>query len=83
VYSRHRGRVPIAFGFRVLLPVQSVPIITKVVNLNPAHGEVYSIQLYVIKYLGFYHRESIDDRLAITKDFLSRHKEGLAFGEST
>ena len=27
------------------LPVQSVPITTKVVNSNPAHGEVYSIQL--------------------------------------
>ena len=33
------------------------------------------------RHLGFYHRESIDDRLAITKDFLSRHKEGLAFGK--
>jgi hypothetical protein len=30
------------------LPVQSVPIITKVVSSNPAHGEVYSIQRYVI-----------------------------------
>jgi hypothetical protein len=27
------------------LPVQSVPITTKVVSLNPIHGEVYSIQL--------------------------------------
>jgi hypothetical protein len=26
------------------LPVQSVPITTKVVSSNPAHGEVYSIQ---------------------------------------
>jgi hypothetical protein len=26
---------------------QSVPITTKVVSLNPAHGKVYSIQLYV------------------------------------
>ena len=26
-----------------------VPITTKVVNLNPAHGKVYSIQHYVIK----------------------------------
>jgi hypothetical protein len=31
------------------LPVQSVPITSKVVNSNPAHGEVHSIQLYVIK----------------------------------
>jgi hypothetical protein len=26
-----------------------VPITTKVVNLNPAHGDLYSIQHYVIK----------------------------------
>ena len=32
------------------LPMQSVPITTKVVSLNPAHGEVYSIQHYVIKF---------------------------------
>ena len=30
------------------LPVQSVSIITNV-NLNPAHGEVYLIQHYVVK----------------------------------
>jgi hypothetical protein len=29
--------------------MQSVPIATKVVGSNPAHGEVYSIQHYVIK----------------------------------
>jgi hypothetical protein len=28
------------------LPMQSVPIITKVVNLNSVHGKVYSIQHY-------------------------------------
>ena len=33
------------------LPVQSVPITTKVVSLNPAHGEVYLIQHYVIKFV--------------------------------
>jgi hypothetical protein len=33
------------------LPVQSVPIITKVVSLNFVHGEVYSIQHYVIKFV--------------------------------
>ena len=27
-----------------------MPITTKVVNLNPAHGEVHTIQLYVIKF---------------------------------
>jgi hypothetical protein len=31
------------------LPVQSVPISTNVVSSNPADGEVYSIQQYVIK----------------------------------
>ena len=31
------------------LPVQSVPIATKVVSLNLVNGEVYSIQYYVIK----------------------------------
>jgi len=34
------------------LPVQSVPITTKVVSLSPTHGEVYSIQHYEIKTLG-------------------------------
>jgi len=33
------------------LPVQPVPITTKVVSLNPSHGEVYSIQNYVIKFV--------------------------------
>jgi hypothetical protein len=33
------------------LPVQSVPIIAKVVSLNPIHGEVYLIQHYVIKFV--------------------------------
>ena len=32
----------------LLLPVQSVPITTNVASWNPAHGEVYSIQHYVI-----------------------------------
>ena len=31
--------------------MQSVSIITKVVSSNLAHGEVYSIQLYVIKFV--------------------------------
>ena len=32
------------------LQVQSVPITIKVVSSNPVHGEVYSIQQYVIKF---------------------------------
>jgi hypothetical protein len=31
--------------------MQSVSITTNVVSSNPAHGEVYSIQLYVIKFV--------------------------------
>jgi len=30
--------------------MHSVPIATNVVSLNPVHGEVYSIQHYVIKF---------------------------------
>ena len=33
------------------LPMQSVLITTKVVSSNPVHGEVYSIQNYVIKFV--------------------------------
>jgi len=33
------------------LPMQSVDITTNVVSLNPVHGEVYSIQHYVIKFV--------------------------------
>jgi hypothetical protein len=36
-------------GLRLL--IQSVPIPTKVVSCNPTHGEVYSIQHYVIKFV--------------------------------
>ena len=32
-------------------PVQSVPITPNVVSSNPDHGEVYSIQHYVIKFV--------------------------------
>ena len=33
------------------LPMQSSPITTKIVNLKPAHGQVYSIQHYLIKFV--------------------------------
>ena len=33
------------------LPVQSVPITTKVVSSNFAHCDMYSIQYYVIKFV--------------------------------
>ena len=35
----------------VQLPVQSVPITTKVVSSNPVHGEVHLIQHYMIKFV--------------------------------
>ena len=35
----------------IQLPVQSVPIISKIVCSNPIHGEVYSIQHYLIKFV--------------------------------
>ena len=43
----------IAFFYVQHLPVQSVPITTKVVSLNPVDGEMYSIQHYVIKFVWF------------------------------
>jgi hypothetical protein len=33
------------------LPVQSVPIATKVVSSNSANGEMYLVQHYVIKFV--------------------------------
>ena len=41
----HRGRYHMIVGF-------SMPVTTKVVSSNPVHGEVYSIQHYVIKFVG-------------------------------
>jgi hypothetical protein len=32
-------------------PVQSVSITTNIMSSNPVHGEVYSIQHYVIKFI--------------------------------
>ena len=43
--------VVIVWQLDLQLPVQSVPIITKVVSSSPVHGEVYSIQHYVIKFV--------------------------------
>ena len=36
---------------KLQLPMQSVPITNKVVSLNPADGEMYSIQHYLIKFV--------------------------------
>ena len=40
--------VVIAWWLDLQLPLQEVPITTKVVSSNLVHGEVYSIQHYVI-----------------------------------
>jgi len=42
---------PNKIGYGYILPVQSVPITTKGVSANPVHGEVYSMQHYVIKFV--------------------------------
>ena len=41
--------VVILWKLDLQLSVQLVPITTKVVSSNPVHGEVYSIQHYLIK----------------------------------
>jgi hypothetical protein len=43
-----------AIGYSAQVPIQSVSITTyvNVVSSNPAHGEMYSIQHYVIKFVG-------------------------------
>ena len=43
--------VVIVSSLDLQLPMQSVPITTNVVSSNPAHGELYSIQYYVIKFV--------------------------------
>ena len=43
--------VMIVWWLNFQLHVQSVPITTNVVISNPAHGEVYSIQHYVVKFV--------------------------------
>ncbi len=44
--------VVIVLQLTLQLPVQSVHITTKVMSSNPVHREVYSIQHYVMKYVG-------------------------------
>ena len=43
--------VVIIWKLDLQLAVQSVPNTTKVTSLNPIHGEVYSIQHYMIKFV--------------------------------
>jgi hypothetical protein len=46
-FRGRRGRDRTVVG----LPMQSVPITTKIVSSNPAHREVYWIQHYMIKFV--------------------------------
>jgi hypothetical protein len=50
-YSQGIIVVVIAWLLDLQLPVQSVPISSKVVSSSPDHSEVYSIQHYVIKFI--------------------------------
>jgi len=43
--------VHVVTGIVAQLHVETVPITTKIVSSNPAHGEVYSIQHYMIKFV--------------------------------
>jgi len=43
--------VVVIVWYLLQLPMQSVPITTKVVSSNPVQGEVYSIQHIVIKFV--------------------------------
>ena len=43
--------IVIVWQLDIQLPVQSVPITTKVVSSNSVHSEVYSVQHYVIKFV--------------------------------
>ena len=48
---KHIAKLGASWSLDLQLPVQSVRIITKVVNSNPVHCEVYSIQYYVIEFI--------------------------------
>jgi hypothetical protein len=48
-HSSHTSQEVLSLDLQ--LPVQSVPITTKVVSSNPVHGEVFSTQHYVIKFV--------------------------------
>ena len=52
LHGGHRGHdcMVVFYGSDLQLPMQSVPITTNVVSSNSAHGVVYSIQHYVIKF---------------------------------
>jgi len=52
------GRDGMVVGFTTTY-MQVVPITNNDVSVNPAHGELYSIQHYVIKYVSDLHQEGL------------------------
>ena len=57
LHLRHEDVVVmIVVGFTTTL--QSVPITTKIVSSNPVHGELHSIQHYVIKFVSDFRQVS-------------------------
>jgi hypothetical protein len=54
-FIKHQGVVVvmIIWELDLQLPMQSMPITTKLVSLNPDQGEVYWIQHYVIKFVSY------------------------------
>jgi hypothetical protein len=61
--------------------VQSVPITTKVVSSNPAHGEVYSIQHYLIKLVSdlvdFFKSSTLKPLSHMNRNLVGASMEGL------
>jgi hypothetical protein len=51
LYNLGAVLVVIVWSLDLQLPVQSVSITTNVVSFEPIHGDVYSIQYYVIKFV--------------------------------
>ena len=51
VHYLRTGAVKVVWWLDLELPMQSVAITTNVVSSNPTHGDVYSIQHYVIKFV--------------------------------
>ena len=51
IFSGELDRDVVSAIIRLQIFMQSVPIITNVVRLNPDHGEVYLIQHCVIKFV--------------------------------
>jgi hypothetical protein len=62
VYNLGAIMVVISWQLDLQLADKSVHIITKIVSSNPAHGEVYSIQHYVI-FRAFWFRPLINIQL--------------------